>query len=189
MLLYWYFMRICISGLIQGWVVCIKFCLSHNICRAILHAQHYSWLISVQPALRKSWCKCFQGFWKSLLVHFSTWMVIEIEFYNCLLSLTFYRCRGFLKLKMQSTYGAPVAFVDFQVYCHLPPSFLKHLSFMINTKLFFDMRFMTLSCSWEVYPMLSFYSIYFYSFSMNLGSIFALLYFPFSLACLIEKRI
>ncbi|XP_051141009.1 uncharacterized protein LOC127258262 isoform X2 [Andrographis paniculata] len=26
----------------------------------------------------------------------------------------FSRCRGFLKLKMQSTYGAPVAFVDFQ---------------------------------------------------------------------------
>lgn len=25
------------------------------------------------------------------------------------------RCPGFLKLKMQSTYGAPVAFVDFQV--------------------------------------------------------------------------
>lgn len=26
----------------------------------------------------------------------------------------FSRCRGFLKLKMQSTYGAPVSFVDFQ---------------------------------------------------------------------------
>lgn len=26
----------------------------------------------------------------------------------------FSRCPGFLKLKMQSTYGAPVAFVDFQ---------------------------------------------------------------------------
>lgn len=27
----------------------------------------------------------------------------------------FSRCRGFLKLKIQSTYGSPVAFVDFQV--------------------------------------------------------------------------
>lgn len=26
-----------------------------------------------------------------------------------------YRCRGFLKLKIQSTYGPPVAFVDFRV--------------------------------------------------------------------------
>ena len=30
------------------------------------------------------------------------------------------RCPGFLKLKMQSTYGAPVAFVDFQVSRALP---------------------------------------------------------------------
>ncbi|WMV17083.1 hypothetical protein MTR67_010468 [Solanum verrucosum] len=28
--------------------------------------------------------------------------------------LDIFRFRGFLKLKMQSTYGAPVAFVDFQ---------------------------------------------------------------------------
>lgn len=26
-----------------------------------------------------------------------------------------FRCRGFLKLKIQGTYGTPVAFVDFQV--------------------------------------------------------------------------
>ncbi|GER51355.1 RNA binding protein [Striga asiatica] len=31
----------------------------------------------------------------------------------------FSRCRGFLKLKMQSTYGAPVAFVDFKVCYNL----------------------------------------------------------------------
>ncbi|GMP86057.1 hypothetical protein CsSME_00038992 [Camellia sinensis var. sinensis] len=32
----------------------------------------------------------------------------------------FSRCHGFIKLKMQSTYGTPVAFVDFQIlcYCH-----------------------------------------------------------------------
>ncbi|KAG6383117.1 hypothetical protein SASPL_157136 [Salvia splendens] len=30
------------------------------------------------------------------------------------LTQLFSRCRGFIKLKMQSTYGAPVAFVDFQ---------------------------------------------------------------------------
>ncbi|XP_073060507.1 uncharacterized protein [Primulina eburnea] len=30
------------------------------------------------------------------------------------LNRVFSRCRGFLKLKMQSTYGAPVSFVDFQ---------------------------------------------------------------------------
>lgn len=30
------------------------------------------------------------------------------------LNQVFSRCRGFLKLKTQSTYGSPVAFVDFQ---------------------------------------------------------------------------
>ncbi|CAL5434989.1 unnamed protein product [Camellia sinensis] len=32
----------------------------------------------------------------------------------------FSSCHGFIKLKMQSTYGTPVAFVDFQIlcYCH-----------------------------------------------------------------------
>ena len=36
---------------------------------------------------------------------------LKIQF-NLFVSI---RCPGFLKLKMQSTYGAPVAFVDFQV--------------------------------------------------------------------------
>lgn len=101
--------------------------LQHNIFhKTILHAQPFLWLTWGRLVQSKSWFKYFLG--EQLC-----FLVMQIHLYSpsyrdVIFLIVFIRCPGFIKLKIQSTYGSPVAFVDFQVLsscCGVVPSIIK----------------------------------------------------------------
>ncbi|CAN6541879.1 unnamed protein product [Malus baccata var. baccata] len=84
----------------------------------------------------------------------------------------FSRCPGFIKLKMQSTYGAPVAFVDFQdtacstgALSHLQGTFLYSSTTGEGMRLEYPLVSHLLFCLLFTFPVLGFVGFYSTSFA------------------------